>query len=566
MKRMAQFNDTKQAERLEELRRKEEEQLAVMLAGKYGVEYADLTSKSIDTDALRLIPETTARSAEVAAFRKVNKKLFVAARSPERDDTVQAIQNLERLGYEVRRFIVSRASLDHAWDRYHDLSFATETEAGILTLSNETIQRMLVEIKTLEDVKTHILEHMGSKDTHRISRALEVTMAGALSLGASDVHLEPEEAGVRMRYRLDGVLLEVIMFDAPTYALLSSRLKLLSGLKLNIKNAAQDGRFSIVVNEKEIEIRASVLPGSYAETIVMRILDPTTIALPMEKLGFDKYLMDIFEKEITKPNGMFLNTGPTGSGKTTTLYAFLRKVSNSENKVVTIEDPIEYHLPGVVQTQVSKDYTFASGLRSTLRQDPDIIMVGEIRDAEVASTAVNASLTGHLVFSTLHTNDAAGTFPRLIDMGVNADILGAALTVAMAQRLVRRLCEHCRVSTPITGDDLKTMQALLAHIPHPEGVPENRETMWMAKGCEQCGGIGYKGRLSVVEVILMDKLVEETIQKTSSEREIWRASKPQAIRRMAQDGAVKVLQGVTSLDELGRVVDLHDEVMLETLS
>lgn len=561
----SQFNEKKQEERLDELHRREEEQLAEMLAGRYGVEYVDLTSKSIDTDALRLVPEKEAREAEVAPFRKVNKKLFVAMRAPERDNSVRAVENLARLGYEVRRFIVSRASLDHAWDRYHDISFATETEAGVLTLSNETIQRMLVEIKTLEDVKTHINEHMGSKDTHRISRALEVTMAGALSLGASDVHLEPEEKGVRMRYRLDGVLLEVVMFDATTYGLLSSRLKLLSGLKLNIKNAAQDGRFSIVVNEKEIEIRASVLPGAYAETIVMRILDPSTIALPMEKLGFDKYLMEIFDKEIEKPNGMILNTGPTGSGKTTTLYAFLRKVSNSENKVVTIEDPIEYHLDGVVQTQVSKEYTFASGLRSTLRQDPDIIMVGEIRDAEVASTAVNASLTGHLVFSTLHTNDAAGTFPRLIDMGVNADILGAALTVSMAQRLVRRLCEHCRVEAKIEGDDLKTMQALLANIPHPEGVPENRERMWIAKGCDKCGGIGYKGRMGVVEVILMDKAVEETIRKTTSEREIWRAAKPQQIRRMAQDGAVKVLQGITSLDELGRVVDLHDEVMLETL-
>ncbi|OGG58650.1 hypothetical protein A2765_02385 [Candidatus Kaiserbacteria bacterium RIFCSPHIGHO2_01_FULL_56_24] len=462
--------------------------------------------------------------------------------------------------------MVSRASLDHAWDRYHDLSFATETEAGVLTLSNETIQRMLGELKTLEDVRHHIEDYMKSKDAHRISRALEVTMSGALALGASDVHLEPEEESVRMRYRLDGVLLEVVRFDAPTYALLSSRLKLLSGLKLNIKNAAQDGRFSIVVNEKEIEIRASILPGAYAETIVMRILDPTTIALPMEKLGFDKYLMEIFDREIQKPNGMILNTGPTGSGKTTTLYAFLGKVSNPGIKVVTIEDPIEYHLDGIVQTQVSKDYTFAEGLRSTLRQDPDVIMVGEIRDAEVASTAVNASLTGHLVFSTLHTNDAAGTFPRLIDMGVNADILGAALTVAMAQRLVRRLCEFCRVATPMSADEIKTMEPLLRHIPHPEGIPANRDSMWIAKGCEKCGGIGYKGRIGVVEVILMDKAIEETVRRTSSEREIWKASKPQQIRRMAQDGAIKVLQGVTSLDELGRVVDLHDEVMLETLS
>lgn len=561
-----QFNEQRQTERLDELRRREEEQLAQMLAGKYGVQYVDLTSKSIDSDSLRLIPEKEARETETAAFRKVNKKLYVAMRSPERANSIQTVQNLEGLGYTIEKFMVSRASLEHAWDRYHDISYATETEAGILTLSNETIQRMLVELKTLEDVRARITEHVGSKDTHRISRALEIIMAGALALGASDVHLEPEEKTVRMRYRLDGVLIEAVIFDFPTYALISSRLKLLSGLKLNIKNAAQDGRFSIVVNEKEVEIRASVLPGAYAETIVMRVLDPSTIALPMEALGFDKYLMQIFEREIQKPNGMILNTGPTGSGKTTTLYAFLRKVSSPGIKVVTIEDPIEYHLPGIVQTQVSKEYTFAAGLRSTLRQDPDIIMVGEIRDAEVASTAIHASLTGHLVFSTLHTNDAAGTFPRLIDMGVNADIISAAVTVAMAQRLVRRLCPHCRVSAPMSADDIKLLEPLFRSIPHPEDMPENREMMWLPKGCAKCGGIGYKGRIGVVEVILMDREIEATVRTTSSERDIWRAAKHQQIRRMAQDGAVKILQGVTSLEELGRVVDLRDDMMLETLA
>lgn len=561
-----QFNDKKQEERLHELRSKEEEQLAEMLAPKYGVEYTDLTSKSIDTDALRLIPEADSRACEMAAFHKVNKLVSVAMRAPERPDAIKVLRELERLGYTTRRFMVSLASLEHAWDRYHDISYATETEAGILTLSNETIQELLPRLKTLDDVKNEISQYAASKDTHRISRVLEVIMAGALSLGASDVHLEPEEANVRMRYRLDGVLVEVTTYDAPTYVLISSRLKLLSGLKLNIKNAAQDGRFSIIVGGKEVEIRASVLPGAYAETIVMRLLDPTTIALPMVALGFDKYLMDIFAKEIAKPNGMILNTGPTGSGKTTTLYAFLRQVHNPGIKIVTIEDPIEYHLPGVVQTQVSKDYTFAQGLRSTLRQDPDVIMVGEIRDAEVASTAVNASLTGHLVFSTLHTNDAAGTFPRLIDMGIGGDILGAAVTTAMAQRLVRRLCPVCREAAPITGEVKLKMEQLLHNVPHTDELPANRDTMWLPKGCDKCGGLGYKGRIAVVEVILMDREIEECVRHTSSERDIWHAAKHQNIRRMAQDGAVKILQGVTSYDELSRVVDLHDEVMLETIS
>src|SRR3989344_3184741 len=381
---MTQFNEKKQEERLEELHKREEEKLAEMLSQKYGTEYVDLTKKSIDTDALRLIPEAEARASEIAVFRKIRRKLLVAMRAPERPDSLAELQKLTRLGYEVERYIASLASLEHAWDRYHDISYATETEAGVLTLSTETIQQMLQKLKTLDDVRAEIQTHSGSRDVHRISRILEIIMGGALSLGSSDIHLEPEEEVVRMRYRLDGVLIEVLTFDAPTYALISSRIKLLSGLKLNVKNAAQDGRFSMQVNEKEIEIRTSVLPGAYAESIVMRVLDPTTIALTLEVLGFDKYLMDIFNHEIAKPNGMILNTGPTGSGKTTTLYAFLRQVANPGIKVVTIEDPIEYHLPGLVQTQVSEDYSFAEGLRSTLRQDPDVIMVGEIRDAEVA--------------------------------------------------------------------------------------------------------------------------------------------------------------------------------------
>jgi len=557
-----QFHDKKSAERLDDLHRREEEELAKVLSQKYGVEYTDLTRKSVDTDALKLVTEKEARASEVAPFRKIGKRLFVAMRAPERSDSLQSIRKLEELGYQVRRFMVSTASLEHAWERYKDLSYATETEAGVLTVSNTAIQKMLEELKTIKDVSDHVQQNIGSKDLHRISRILEIIMAGGLSLGASDIHLEPEEESVRMRYRLDGVLMDILKFDHPTYAMVGSRIKLLSGLKLNIKNMAQDGRFSIVANQKEIEIRTSVLPGNYAETIVMRILDPSTIGLEMSALGFDTYLMDIFKNEIRKPNGMIMNTGPTGSGKTTTLYAFLRAVHKPEIKIVTIEDPIEYHLQGVVQTQVSKTYSFAQGLRSTLRQDPDIIMVGEIRDSEVASTAVHAALTGHLVFSTLHTNNAAGTFPRMIDLGVSADILGSAVNVAMAQRLVRRLCEHCREPHPIMGREKEIMDRLLFNIPHPEGLPENKEIMWKPKGCEKCGGIGYKGRIAIVEAILMDETIEKIVRETSSERKIWIAAEHQQIRRMAQDGAVKVLKGVTSLDELSRVVDIEDDAIV----
>lgn len=558
---MVQFtHDQKDAERIEELRKHEEEELARVLAIKYGVEYADLSSKSIDSDALRLLPEKEAREAEVAVFKKIGKRIFVGMRAPERDDSLQKITQLERLGYEVRRFMVSLASLEHAWDRYKDLSYATETEAGVLTISNESIQKTLSLVHGVEDVRSLVSSHIEGKDIHRISRVLEIVMAGALALSSSDIHLEPEEELVRMRYRLDGVLIEILTFDHETFALISSRIKLLSGLKLNLKNIAQDGRFSISANQKEIEIRTSILPGNYAETIVMRVLDPTTIALPMERLGFDGYLMEILRQEIAKPNGMILNTGPTGSGKTTTLYAFLREVHNPGIKIVTIEDPIEYHLSGIVQTQVSKNYSFAQGLRSTLRQDPDIIMVGEIRDHEVAETAVHAALTGHLVFSTLHTNNAAGTFPRLVDMGISPDILGSAVNVAMAQRLVRILCPQCKKQVPLEGEQKLIFDRELPHIPHPEGIPEDRVHVWIPVGCPACGGIGYKGRLAIVEAIRMDKEVEDAIRNKGSERDIWVAAKHQGVRRMLQDGLVKVLQGVTSFEELSRAIDVHEPV------
>jgi len=541
---------------------REEEELARILSTKYGVEYVDLTRKSIDTDALRLIPEANARKAEVAAFRKVAKKLFVAVRAPERDDTTQEVQNLERLGYEVRRFMVSKASLNHAWDRYHDISYATETEAGVLTLSNEAIEKMLTVIKTVKDVGDQVQASAASKDTHRVSRVLEIIMGSALALGASDVHIEPEQEVVRMRLRIDGVLAEILTFDHQTYRLVLSRIKLLSGLKLNLLDIAQDGRFSIVVKEKEVEIRTSILPGNYGESIVMRILDPSTIALPLEALGFDTYLIEIFRREIKRPNGMILNTGPTGSGKTTTLYAFLRAVYDPGIKIVTIEDPIEYHLSGIVQTQVDKQYTFAQGLRSILRQDPDIIMVGEIRDSEVASTAVHSALTGHLVFSTLHTNNAAGTFPRLVDMGINSEILGSSLTVSMAQRLVRRLCKECKKEARIEGDDKVVVDRWLEHIPHPESVPEDRGGMWVAVGCEKCHNTGYKGRIAVVEVILMDEIIEKVVRTNPSERDIMRAARYQQIRIMQEDGIIKVLQGVTSLEELKSLVDLTEHAMV----
>lgn len=561
---MVQFDEKEQKEKLSELYEQEEESLARALSQKYGVEYVDLTRVSIDTDALRLVEEEEARKVEIAPFRKIGKKIFVALRAPGRTDSLEAVQRIERLGYQTRLFMVSTASLVHAWDHYSDISHATASEGGVLNISSEEIERIKSELKSVEDVQKNVDAGISSKKTHRVSRVLEVLIGGGLALDASDIHIEPEEDVIRVRFRLDGVLTDLLKFDHETYRLLLSRIKLLSGLKLNIKTAAQDGRYSVKVGDGEMEIRTSVIPGNYGETVVMRLLDPSTIGLPLDALGMDDFLMQLFVNEIKKPNGMILNTGPTGSGKTTTLYAFLKAVNKPGIKIITLENPVEYHLDGIVQTQIEKNYTFASGLRSILRQDPDVIMVGEIRDPEVASTAVHAALTGHLVFSTLHTNNAAGTFPRLIDIEVQPEILGSAVNLAMAQRLTRRLCENCKKPEPITGAAREKMDKLLHNIPRPEDLPENKDTMWVPVGCDKCGGSGYKGRIAVLEAIQMDEAVEAAVRANPSELDIWRASRPQGIRRMAEDGAVKVLQGVTALDELARVVDIEDEDLMHS--
>jgi len=553
------FNDTEEEKRVDFLRKREEEELAQVLSRKYGVEYVDLSLVAVNVDALRIIPEAESRANEVAAFGRVGKKLSLAARAPENPKVKELTKKLIEQGYEVTIFMCSQESLKRAYARYADLSYATESKAGVFELSSQEVEEFSGKVKSLADIGALINESLDLKHTYRVTRILEIILAGALSTGASDVHFEPEEVAVRLRYRLDGLLLDVLNFDHDTYHLMLSRLKLLSGLKLNITGEAQDGRFSIIVKGDEIELRTSILPGNYAETVVLRILNPKAIGVPLEELGLEEKLRLRIEKEIAKPNGMILTTGPTGSGKTTTLYAFLRKVNNPNTKIITIEDPVEYHLKGIVQTQVDKkNYTFAQGLRSALRQDPDIIMVGEIRDSEVAEVAINAALTGHLVFSTLHTNDAAGAFPRLIDLGVSEKVLSSSVSVAMAQRLLRKLCEKCKVQRGANADEQKIIDAIIARITDRTLVPPAQNVVWDANpaGCENCGGRGYKGRIGIYEAIFMDRAIEEILRSKPSEREVAEAAKPQGVPTMTEDGVLKVLRGVTSLEELGRVVDL----------
>lgn len=565
---MIDFDEEKQVKRLEEIKEQEEEDLVRILAeARYGLPSIDLGAVIIENEALRAVTEKEAHDFEIGPFKILGKNLHVALRAPERPE-IQAIK--ERMiseGYVPHFYMASSKSLQKVWDRYKELSYAANVKAGGLDITGDTLIALGQSIKTIKDV-THTLEE-ADKDTrtHKISRMLEIILAGAISINASDIHIEPEEDRIRLRYRLDGALQDVLFFSGAKFKLLNSRIKLLSGLKL-VSNIAQDGRFSIFLRDEEISIRTSLIPGAYGESIVMRILNPKSIQVKFEDLGIPDELFGILDREIRKPNGLMLVTGPTGSGKTTTLYAFLRRIYSAEVKIITIEDPIEYHLAGVTQTQVEqkKGYTFAAGLRAALRQDPDVIMVGEIRDKETAEIAIESALTGHLVFSTLHTNNAQGVIPRLIDLGVNPKIIPSALSVSMAQRLVRKLCVKCKKVKTGTEEEIIRIRTVLKkaleegkHLDKYGVSPDQDIVLYEAVGCEACNFLGYKGRLGIYEAILSDEAIEKIIITNPSEREIKIAAQHQGILDMKEDGVVKVVKGITTLEEVESVVDFEED-------
>ncbi len=548
---MTQFNNRDSDTRVAELRHREEEALINSLAPKYGYQYVDLGDTTIDVDALRLIPEAESRRAEIAVFAQGNESVSVAVRNPRSPLLPEILEKLKRMGTPPMLFMASQNSLEHAWSRYKDVKKANAEIKGVLDVDTEAIKGFARDIQSHLDVAGKIQEIQNGNGSERVTRTIEAVFGGALALKASDIHIEPEAADVRVRYRLDGVLWDVVNTPKEMSALLLSRLKLLSGLKLNIHKEAQDGRFTFDVGDREVEVRSSVIPGAYGESIVMRLLDPSAASFKLELLGLNARLHEVILEELARPNGALITTGPTGSGKTTALYAFLQAVHSPQVKIITLEDPVEYKLPGIVQTQVGGEYTFASGLRSILRQDPDVIMVGEIRDREVAETAVHAALTGHLVFSTLHTNSAAGAFPRLIDLGIDSRMIGSAFNIILGQRLVRKLCEKCKKVRDATTEEQKTIARIMDQ-------PVALHTLYEAPGCEACGMSGYKGRIGIFEAIRVDDVVEEAIVNDSREIAILEAAKHQKIPSMQQDGVMKVLAGITSLDEVSRVLDLYN--------
>jgi type IV pilus assembly protein PilB len=541
------------SEKLAELKRHEEEGLMRALAQKYGHAYASLRGMTINTEALRLVPEEVARAAEIAVFDRVGNRLSVATRNPAKGATKQVLDELAQR-FTLSLCVVSVASLEYAWERYHDIKQTEASEKGVLAFVEKEIEAVSSRTKTLDDVATRIGALAQSDRAHQVSEVLEVILGSAIALHASDVHIEPEETAVRLRFRLDGVLVDVMGVPKTLYELLRSRLKLLSGLKLNKSDIAQDGRFTITHGGVELDIRSSIIPGGFGESIVMRLLDPGSATKSIDDLALNPILRAVIDDEVRRPNGMIVTTGPTGSGKTTALYALLRYIHTSEVKIITLEDPIEYKIEGVVQTQVSEHYHFADGLRAVLRQDPDVILVGEIRDREVAETALHAAQTGHLVLSTLHTNSAAGAFPRLIDLGIDRDMIGSAVNLVLGQRLVRILCPDCKKKRMATPKELAQMRTILGDI---APTPTDTTEIYDAVGCEKCNGTGFRGRVGVFEGIRVTKEVSDTVIEDPREMVIEASAKSQRIPTMAQDGVMKVLAGITSLEELERVVDLR---------
>jgi len=426
--------------------------------------------------------------------------------------------------------------------------------AGEIKIPEDTLVDLRGKIKNIAAFRI-VIERLLGEETTELAVAL---LSGGILLEASDLHIEPEVEQSKLRIRVDGILQDVMFFDQKIYQKLLSRIKLLSGIKMNIADKPQDGRFSIILPNAAIEIRTSTLPAEYGESIVLRILNPKNL-IQIEDLGLREDLLEIFKREIEKPNGMIIVTGPTGSGKTTTLYAFLNKIQKPEIKIITIEDPIEYHLAGISQTQVApeKGYDFASGLRSIVRQDPDVILVGEIRDLETAQIALQAALTGHLVLTTLHTNDAAGTIARLQALGEKPVNIAPAINVAIAQRLVRKVCKKCRKLILVPPALSKKIKDILKELPVGVKAPNLTSSFKIpqtqAKGCQECNFTGYRGRVGIFEAFLIDDELEKFILTAPSISSLREKAVKKGMMTMHQDGVIKVLEGITTLEEVERV-------------
>ncbi|MDD2646578.1 MAG: GspE/PulE family protein [Patescibacteria group bacterium] len=542
--------------RLEDIQGKELEEQTNQRAFTLGLPYINLTAFPIAPEALALVSEEDAKQYHIICFYKNDREAKLATIDPESHSMAEFRANFGHAhDLKTELYLISSLSFNHAYKLYAALPKVSKIIQGV-EIKEEDLKKFQAQISNFSDLNQQIQKVS-------ISDLLTLLIASAIQSRSSDVHIEAEENEIKIRFRIDGVLIEVAALAKKLWPQVISRLKLISGLKINVTDRPQDGRFTIYLTDDKVDVRVSCLPTAFGESVVMRLLRSASVGLGFEDLGLRSPAFDQLSKQIVRPNGMVITTGPTGSGKTTTLYAILNKLNNPETKIITLEDPIEYKLNGINQSQVdyAKDYTFAKGLKSILRQDPDIVMVGEIRDLETAETAIQAALTGHLVVSTLHTNDAAGAIPRFLSIGVKPYLLSPALNAIMGQRLVRKICLSCKKEITLDQEVLEKVKKLLTDLPADKkqaiGFNENwQPKFFTGSGCPSCHGLGYQGRLGIYEVLLMSPEIEKVILSGQvSEYQMRDLAKQQGMITMAQDGLLKALDGLTTVDEVFRVAE-----------
>lgn len=532
---------------------KEKETEAERFAGQIGFPHIDLEKFPVSQLSLRQMNKEQIETLGAVCFFATQDEVRVGALDPRREDVQELLFQLqERNHANGALYVISKKSLDRVLKLYETMPVVHAISKNIRIEESdlEKVQADVTDFRSLQE----LLEKKSTTDV------LTFLLGAGLKIGASDMHVEAEEKQVVVRLRLDGILHDTATLASALYKQLVSRIKLVSSLKINITTVPQDGRFTIKLAGGDVDVRVSTIPTVYGESIVMRFLHQSEKGVQLDDIGIVGEAYEKLKHEIERPNGMIITTGPTGSGKTTTMYAVLHILNKPGVKIITLEDPVEYRMEGVNQSQIdySKDYTFAKGLRSMLRQDPDIAMVGEIRDLETAEIAIQAALTGHLILSTIHTNSASGAIPRFLSMGVKPFLLAPALNCVIGQRLVRRLCDHCKKKIELPKDVETRVAQTIADMPltRRQAIAGKPRVFYTGGGCKECNGLGYKGRIGIYEMLTMSPTIEQLILTGQvSEYEIEKIAVKEGMTTMVQDGLLKALDGITSVDEVFRVIE-----------
>lgn len=532
---------------------KEKEMEAMRFAAGLGLPHINLDRFPVSQQALRQITKDEAEKLGVVCFFISQDEMRFGAVDPTQPGIAEYVKDMEtRFHVNTGLYVISQNSFDRVIGLYATLPVVKPISKNV-EITAESLAKVQADVTDFRSLQA-LLERASTTEI------LTFLLGASLKVDASDVHVETEESQIVVRFRLDGILHDAATIPKEAYKQLVSRVKLLSALKINVTATPQDGRFSIQTPDGTVDVRVSTLPTVHGESIVLRLLKQGREGISLESLGLRPAALAILQQEIARPNGMIITTGPTGSGKTTTLYAVLQMLNKPGVKIITLEDPVEYRIEGVNQSQIdhSKKFTFAQGLRSILRQDPDIAMVGEIRDLETAEIAIQAALTGHLMLSTLHTNSAAGAIPRFLSMGVKPFLLAPALNCLIGQRLVRKICDSCKTQTPLTVEQEERVTKILAELPASEKelATSRAHVFYTAPGCEVCHGIGYSGRVGIYEIMVVGSEIEQLILTGQvSEYDIEQYAVSHGMTTMVQDGILKALDGVTSVEEVLRVIE-----------